>query len=219
VKGDEQGKKQDGSILDRIFPRRYDFEGMLTDQAMQTLKGVVLLVDWLENHAGEEPADLCGLEQNVDDLRNDMEDKLKDAFSTPFDRQDIYRLSRQMDYILNFSCETAREMQVFGVDPDKPILDMARALLLGTEKVASGVRLMGSDPKSVRESIREAREAIHALDDIYIFSMKDLFQNENPLDTMKRREIYHHLRDAGRALRDTVDILHQAVVGIDLVPK
>jgi uncharacterized protein Yka (UPF0111/DUF47 family) len=219
VNDKENGEKRDGSILDRIFPRRYDFEGMLSEQAGNTLQGVRLLVEWLENGARMDPAGLCTLEQRVDDQRYDMEDKLKDAFSTPFDRQDIYRLSRQMDYILNFSCETAQEMQVFGVTPDRPILDMTRALLKGTEKVASGVRLMGSDPKSVRESIRQAREAIHTLDEIYIFAMKDLFQNENPIDTMKRREIYHHLRDAGRALRDTVDILHQAVVGIDLVPK
>jgi hypothetical protein len=34
------------------------------------------------------------------------------------------------------------------------------------------------------------------------------------MDVLKRREIYHHLRDAGRALQNTVDILHTVVVGI-----
>jgi uncharacterized protein len=68
----------------------------------------------------------------------------------------------------------------------------------------------------VERSIREAREAIHTLDDRYIAAMKELFASGEAIDALKRREIYHHLRDAGRALRDTVDILHQAVVGIDL---
>ena len=213
---EDQEKKQKGNILDRIFPPRYDFEGMLTGQARQTQKGVEVLVTWLEENASEDPEEICRIEAAVDEFRYDMEDKLRDAFSTPFDRQDIYRLSRQMDYILNFSCETAREMHVFGVSPDPSILAMAKALLQGTREVAAGVELMGSDPGSVQRSIREAREAIHALDDSYIAAMTELFRSGEPIDALKRREIYHHLRDAGRALRDTVDILHQALVGIDL---
>jgi uncharacterized protein Yka (UPF0111/DUF47 family) len=217
--GERKPKRLTGNILDAIFPARYDFEYMITNQAEQTLAGVQALVDWLENHAGEEPVLLGRIEIEVDALRYDMEDKLKDAFSTPFDRQDIYRLSRQMDYILNFSYETAQEMHVFEVAPDKPIRAMATALLRGTEEIALGVKLMGSDPEAVRKSIREAREAIHTLDTTYIFAMKELFQSGNAIDALKRREIYHHLRDTGRALRGTVDILHQAVVGIDLVRK
>jgi uncharacterized protein Yka (UPF0111/DUF47 family) len=213
---EEKERKAGGNILDRIFPPRYDFEGMLTGQARQTLRGVEVLVAWLETNASEDPAEICRIESDVDEFRYDMEDKLRDAFSTPFDRQDIYRLSRQMDYILNFSCETAREMHVFGVGPDPPILAMAQALLQGTREVAAGVELMGSDPGSVQAGIREARDAIHTLDDTYITAMKELFESGEAIDALKRREIYHHLRDAGRALRDTVDILHQAVVGIDL---
>jgi uncharacterized protein Yka (UPF0111/DUF47 family) len=213
---EKQEKKQKGNILDRIFPPRYDFEGMLTGQIRQTLEGVEVLVAWLEKNTGEEPGEICRIEAAVDEFRYDMEDKLRDAFSTPFDRQDIYRLSRQMDYILNFSCETAREMHVFGVSPDPPIIAMAQALLRGTRKVAAGVEMMGSDPGSVQRNIREAREAIRTLDDRYIAGMKELFASGEAIDALKRREIYHHLRDAGRALRDTVDILHQAVVGIDL---
>jgi uncharacterized protein Yka (UPF0111/DUF47 family) len=216
---EKKQKNLTGNILDAIFPPRYNFERMITDQAERTLAGVQALVDWIENYAGEDPVQLGQIEVEVDALRYDMEDKLKDAFSTPFDRQDIYRLSRQMDYILNFSYETAQEMHVFEVTPDRPILDMATALQRGTAMVASGVKRMGSDPESVRQSIREARGAIHSLDATYIFAMKELFRSGNAIDALKRREIYHHLRDAGRALRDTIDILHQAVVGIDLVRK
>jgi hypothetical protein len=203
-------------IIDAIFPTRYDFEEMLAEQAEQTLDGVRLLVDWLDHHAGEEPAPLGRREEEVDAFRFSLEEKLGDSFSTPFDRQDIYSLSRQMDYILNFSYETAREMHVFRVVPDRPIREMAGALLVGTGHLAAGVRAMGSDQKKVREAIREARSAIHAIDDIYVLALKELFETPVSMDVLKKREIYHHLRDAGRALQATVDILHKAVVGIDL---
>ncbi|HPX73563.1 MAG TPA: DUF47 domain-containing protein, partial [Methanoregulaceae archaeon] len=60
------------------------------------------------------------------------------------------------------------------------------------------------------------REAMHRIEDLYIESMGILLNSDDALGAMKKREIYHHLRDAGRALRYTVDILHKAVVGIDI---
>ncbi|MDD1658102.1 MAG: DUF47 domain-containing protein [Methanomicrobiales archaeon] len=203
-------------IIDAIFPTRYDFEEMLAEQADRTLEGVRLFVDWLDHHAGEEPAALGRIEADVDAFRYSLEEKLGDSFSTPFDRQDIYSLSRQMDYILGFSYATAREMHLFQVAPDRPIREMAGALLLGTGHVAAGVRAMGSDQKKVREAIREARRTIHTVGDTYMLAMKDLFGTPVTMDMLKRREVYHHLWNAGGALQATVDILHKAVVGIDL---
>jgi len=34
------------------------------------------------------------------------------------------------------------------------------------------------------------------------------------MQAIRTREIYHHLRDAGRAMRDTLDILHNAVIDL-----
>jgi len=55
---------------------------------------------------------------------------------------------------------------------------------------------------------------MRAIDDVYIHGMAVLFDQEDAIEALRKREIYHHLRDAGRALRLTVDILHHAVVGL-----
>ncbi len=202
------------SILDRIFPVEYDFGAMLTTQAEKTVETVEAYLLWLKKIPLEEPHHLKAMSERVDAMRYEMENQLKDAFSTPFDRQDIYSLSRQMDYIVNYSSETAREIYAFGVVPDATIIKMAGELLRGTRWVATGVAAIGSDQREIDRAIRSARDAIHAIDDIYIESMALLFQTEDPMDAMKKREVYHHMRDAGRALRATVDILHHVVVGI-----
>jgi hypothetical protein len=203
-------------LIDAIFPTRYDFEAMLAEQADRTLEGVRLFVEWLDHAPGEEPVRLGQAEMEVDAFRYSLEEKLGDSFSTPFDRQDIYSLSRQMDYIMNFAAGTAQEMHVFQVAPDRPIREMAGALLDGTGHLAAGVRAIGSDQKKVREAIREARRTIHTVGDMYMLGMKDLLESPITTDMLKRREVYHHLWDAGGALQSTVDILHKAVVGIDL---
>ena len=201
-------------IFSSLFPRQYDFELMLEEQADRTLEGVCNLIHWLEGTSQEEPVVLQRIEDEVDNMRHDIEEKLINSFSTPFDRQDIYRLSRQMDYILNFSNETAREMYAFNVCPDDPILSMAKALYLGTQSLADGVRVMKSNKPNVEQSIRRARDHTREIEDIYILSMAVLLHTDDAMDALRRREIYHHLRDAGRALGATLDILHNTIVGM-----
>jgi len=201
-------------IFRSIFPLEHDFYGMLSWQAKKTLEGVGAFVDWLQEDPPTDPVRLEEMEDEVDNLRYALEERLIDAFSTPFDRQDIYSLSRQMDYILNYAKDCAREMYAFGVGPDEPILMMARALLRGTERVTTMVQAMGTDQRRVRQTIPDARTSIREIEDTYVQAMADLFATDNPMAALRRREIYYRLRDAGRALRATVDILHRAVVAI-----
>ncbi len=209
--GSDKGKK---GLFEFIFPIEHDFEAMLALQAEKTLECVYTLVQWLKKTPLDEPQQLMQLEMQVDAMRYDLEEKLMASFSTPFDRQDIYSLSRQMDYIVNYSYETAREIYAFGVHPDDAVLGMAEALFKGTKCTAAGVRAMGRDKKRVEELIHSARSAMRTIDDIYIQSMAKILRTDDPMDAIRKREVYHHLRDAGRALRTTVDILHHAVVGL-----
>jgi hypothetical protein len=202
------------NLFSAFFPREYDFESMLAHQSDWTVSGVQAFLLWLETRPLSNPHELERIENEVDTMRHDMEDKLIRSFSTPFDRQDIYTISRQMDYILNFSKETAKEMFAFGVQPDKTILEMAKSLLSGTECISRGIRNLNSDKDAVEEEIRHARDAYHVMEELYISGMTDLLRTNDAMFALRTREIYHHLRDAGRAMRDTLDILHNAVIDL-----
>lgn len=201
-------------LFNALFPREYDFEGMLADQADRTVAGVRAFTVWLEEEPLTNPVHLELMENEVDAMRHDMEDKLIRSFSTPFDRQDIYSISRQMDYILNFSKETAREMYAFGVGPDRHITGMAGRLLEGTECIAEGVKALRTDKEHVEEAIRCARNSHNTLEELYIEGMAELLRTNDAMCALRTREIYHHLRGAGRAMRDTLDILHNAVIDL-----
>jgi hypothetical protein len=141
------------SIFASIFPREYDFEGMLAEQSDRTILGINEFIRWLDTIPLSNPVNLERIENEVDLHRRDLEEKLVKSFSTPFDRQDIFSISRQMDYILNFSKETAKEMYAFGVHPDKTILEMTRELLCGTECISRGVRNIKKDKDAVDDVI------------------------------------------------------------------
>ena len=110
--------------------------------------------------------------------------------------------------------DTAKEMHAFGVEPDAYIRAMAGLLLSGTECIARGVRAIDSDKAVVEEEIRKARNMYNALEEQYIGGMAELLQTTDAMHALRTREIYHHLRDAGRAMRDTLDILHNAVIDL-----
>jgi uncharacterized protein Yka (UPF0111/DUF47 family) len=206
--------EREKNLFSAFFPREYDFESMLAHQSDWTVSGVKAFVLWLESPPLSNPHELERIENEVDTMRHDMEDKLIRSFSTPFDRQDIYSISRQMDYILNFSKETAKEMYAFGVQPDKTILDMTKYLLSGTECISRGIKDLNTDKNAVEEEIRHARDAYNMMEELYISGMTDLLRTNDAMHALRTREIYHHLRDAGRAMRDTLDILHNAVIDL-----
>src|SRR5512145_2330879 len=145
-----------------LFPRQYDFHALLEAQADRTVSGVRLFASWLETIPQGNPVHLQEIETEVDAMRHAMEEKLIGSFSTPFDRQDIYSISRQMDYILNFSLETAKEMNAFGVPSDPYIHAMTGYLLSGTECIARGVHALDGDKAKVEAEIRHARDSYNA---------------------------------------------------------
>jgi len=52
------------------------------------------------------------------------------------------------------------------------------------------------------------------IESTYVGAMVELFRGDDPIKILKCREIYHHLRDAGRTLSITLDTLHRITVGI-----
>jgi hypothetical protein len=202
------------NLFSAFFPREYDFESMLAHQSDRTVAGVNVFIAWLEIRPLSNPFELERIENEVDTMRHDMEDKLIRSFSTPFDRQDIYSISRQMDYILNFAKETAKEMYAFGVQPDSTIHAMAKYLLSGTECISRGVKKIKTDKVAVEEEIRHARDTYNVIEELYISGMAELLRTNDAMCALRTREIYHHLRDAGRAMRDTLDVLHNAVIDL-----
>ncbi len=211
----EENHSMKAKLGDRLFPTRYDFNGMLENQANETVNGLRELAEWLKQDNGAPIDKIAASEKKADQIRHEMEQLLQEAFSTPFDRQDIYSISRQMDQVLNFSLSTAIEMAAFKVEPDPAIRGMAHSLLEGMIVLVSGVHMMHSTVKDAPGMIREIRKHARDVEVTYVESMSLVFQKDDAITAMKKREVYHHLRDAARNLNSTVDILHRIIVAME----
>ena len=199
---------------ERLFPVKRDFYKMLCDQAQATSEGIGILSNWLYSRSTED-YQLLFLQAGVaDKIRFNMEGELIEAFATPFDRQDIYSLSVEMDRILYYAESTLMEMEDFEVSTDAPITDMVLKLKSGITELANAVTLLKTEPIKAKVHVELIRQVELAIDHIYRAAMKELFRSPDLKYIMKYREVYHHIKDASVHLGYTTDVLHKIVVRV-----
>ena len=201
-------------ILDRVFPKVPDFFHMLTEQTDKVTHTVDLLVEYME-HDGQMVAD--ALKQNVHEadlikVRNLHE--LNDAFSTPIDREDIYRAIMALDDIVMYCKTTVHEMDVLGVTPDDFMRDISHCIKEGVDALANGFSKLGNSPASAAHDADSARQAERHAEKLYRAALPILFEGTDYINMFKRREIYRHLTNAAQHMALCANRLHDIVVKI-----
>jgi uncharacterized protein Yka (UPF0111/DUF47 family) len=197
---------------ERFFPVKHDFYQMLSDQAAATAFSIQILNKWLVSKLPSDYEELFRQINAIDQLRLEMEAKLIEVFVTPFDRQDIYSLSVEMNKIALYAKLTPEEMQSFGTTADETIISMTENLHSGTEILAEAIHYLKMKPIKAEELIKNIREHEHAIEKGYRSGMTVLLENDDLRLSIKYREIYHHIKDTGNCLGRATDVLHRIVV-------
>jgi len=202
------------NFWERLFPVKRDFYKMIGDQAEASKNVVDYLGRWICSRSEEDYQQLLRESDAADRCRFNMEDNLIEAFSTPFDRQDIYSLSVEMDRIVEHAKSTMTEMEAFEVFEDSIIHNMVQQLKVGTEQLTEAIHLLKEDPRLSQIKIGTIRKTQFIIEDEYRAGMVALFNCQDPMKALKYREVYHHIKDAEVYLGYTTDILHKIIVRI-----
>jgi len=201
-------------ILDRVFPKVPDFFHMLTEQTIEVALTVSLLVDYMKHG---DPAIAESLKENVhqaDLLKVRNLHELNDAFSTPIDREDIYRAIMALDDIVMYCKTTVHEMDVRGVTPDRFMRDISLRIKEGVDALANGFAKLGTTPATAALDADIARKAERHAEKLYRFALPELFEGDDYINMFKRREIYRHLTNAAEHMAQCANTLHDIVVKI-----
>ena len=202
------------AILDRVFPKVPDFFRMISEQTVKVTHTVDLLVAMF--HVGD-PKVADALKQDVHEadlikVRNLHE--LNDAFSTPIDREDIYRAIMALDDIVMYCKTTVHEMDMLGVTPDDFMRDISHSIKEGVDALASGYAKLGTDPAAAALDANAARHADRHAEKLYRAALPNLFEGTDYINMFKRREIYRHLTNAAQHMALCANRLHDIVVKI-----
>src|SRR5437868_5837327 len=97
------------------FRKRFDFYQMLLNQARLSEQGMQLLCEFVQHPDEVLARRVDELEKEADEQRRVLIDALNRTFVTPFDREDIFNLSRAIDDVIDYAKSTVEEMTLFQV--------------------------------------------------------------------------------------------------------
>jgi len=200
------------NIIDRIFPVKYKFYEMLYNQAVTNGLGINALCKWVRSPSIDQSDALICYVKQANDVRMNLERDLTQAFSTPFDRGDIYSISVGMHEVLNYAESSLLSMEAFDVKPDAIIISMVEQLKTGVDIFSKSVNDLERHPNKSEQAVVKMRETHIKIEKLYRDGMISVFASKDPMVAIKKREVYHHIKDASSNLEETVDILHRIIV-------
>lgn len=201
-------------ILGHVFPKTPDFFKLIAEQCEQVSHSVNDLVEFMKTGDLELGKKIKQDEHQADLIKIRNIHALNEAFSTPIDREDIYRAIADLDRIVTYCKTTVSEMDVLGVPSDTFTLEKAKLLQEGVDALVAGFGKLSSNPRSAADDADKARKAQRQVERLYRIALAELFKGDDYLNMFKRREIYRHLSNAAHNMAHCANTLHDIVVKI-----
>lgn len=157
------------------------------------------------------------IEHQGDEVAHDIIEKLNTTFITPFDREDIHALVKEIDDIIDMAHTIVSRLKVYKLDKiDKNLVEFAAVIEQSVEAVARAVKGMRQMKRSkeILDAIVEVNRLENVGDTMRDNMLGELFEKakHDPIAVIKWKEIY---QDAETVLDICEDVVH--VVGSILV--
>jgi len=191
---------------------KIDFSGMLYAQSEKVLEGLDALHAWAEGANDGTRKKIKDIEREADELRRILIEELNQTFVTPFDREDIFGLSRAIDDIMDYADRTVDEMEIYELKPNRFIIDMIDILRKAARELSDAIRLIQKYPSIALEHATKAKALENEMEHAYLRSLSNLFKGSDTVYMLKMREIYRHLSNAADRGDEAANLIGDIVV-------
>jgi predicted phosphate transport protein (TIGR00153 family) len=203
----------------RIFKERQNiFIKLIHDQASITLEGMEALKAYLATQDPEASALVAAKEKEADEARRILIDDLNKTFITPFDREDIFSLSRTIDDVLDYAYSTVSELEILKVKPTHYMQRMASILRDAAYELLMAVDRLEKHPGVANDHAQRAKALENRLEDVYREALADLFSGaediQHVIKMLKLREVYRHLSNAADRGDEAANVIADIIVKI-----
>ncbi len=201
-----------------FIPKEDRFYTLLEQQAAVCLEAAQALARFKDpNPNGEAVRDAVQeLEHKGDGVAQQMEDALATTFVTPMDREDLYRLSSELDDIVDMTNLAARAAVLYGVSkPTEPMVKLIDVLVASATEIKDVIpKLRTHEFKAVLESVRRVRALEKDGDTVFRGAVSQLFKDPavDAKVLLREKEVLEDLENAVDHCDDVADTLaHLAV--------
>jgi len=194
-----------------FLPESPDVLGMLKRQFVVTGAGVDALVAWAHGDLAKASA-VRGLEHEGDERKRELEVALRTAFTTPYEPEDLYTLSRGIEWVLNLSKDLVRESEVMACPPDPPLAEMCLALSRSVHLLGEAIEGLEERSDEATEKANAALKAQRELEKIYRDAMAALLAVPDLREVTARRELYRRVARIGEVVVDIAERIWYTMV-------
>jgi hypothetical protein len=151
-------------------------------------------------------------EHRGDAARRHLADALAVTLTAPMDREDLFRLSRCVDDVLNNLRDLVREFDLYGVAAEPLLLGPLSEVQAGLASLTGAVELLIDDPARASRGATDAKRNDVRLR--YQEAMGTLLRGTAPVDrsTLARRELLRRVDIIGLRLAEAADALEDGAI-------
>jgi uncharacterized protein len=195
--------------------RKSIFLKLIHDQAAFTLDGMDALKAYMGGDTSAADR-LIQKEKEADEARRILIAELNKTFITPFDREDIFSLSRTIDDVLDYAYSTVDEMEVLKVRPTQFMAQIASLLRDAANELLMAVDRLEEHPEVANDHAQRAKHLENQVEEVYRAALADLFSGaediKHIMKMLKSREVYRHLSNAADRGDEAANVVADIVV-------
>jgi len=194
-----------------FLPEIPDVLALLRAQVAVTIEGLDAFTRWADGDlaAAEVVRDA---EHRGDRAKRELLNALRAAFVTPLEPEDVFALSRGVDWILDFARDLIAESEAMDCAPDAVITEMARFLGEAVRHIDQALVHLDRDGDAATEAADAAIKVERELERTYYAGMAALLEVENRSERIARRELYRRCARIGEMVIDVSERVVYAVV-------
>lgn len=200
------------------MPRESAFYLLLEKIAIKSHESVKLFKELIDSWEPSHPTiqRLRDLEHECDLIVHEIMDKLNHTFVTPIDREDIQRLTKKIDDLVDTIKGLAERMVLFKIETVTDELKEMASILENEATIVvtivRGIRDL-KNSKDILGACAQIQSLEHQGDRVFEKALGMLFQNGMPpLEVIKWKEIYDFSEQAIDICEDIADLIWGIVV-------
>lgn len=203
--------------MQRLFKKRQNvFLGHIHNQAAATLEGMEALVRYFKDQNPEAAAELTRKEKEADEFRRILIYELNKTFITPFDREDLFALSRTVDDVLDYAFSTLEEVELLKVTPTGYMQRIASLLKDAANEILMAVDRLADYPGVANDHAQRAKALENKVEELYREALAELFDGiedtRHVMKVFKYREVYRHLSNAADRGDEAANVIASIVM-------
>jgi predicted phosphate transport protein (TIGR00153 family) len=197
----------------KLFKKRQNiFLSHMHDQAAATLAGMEALVSYFKDQNPAAAAELTRKEKEADEYRRILIYELNKTFITPFDREDLFALSRTVDDVLDYAFSTLEEVELLKVTPTSYMQRIGALLRDAANELLMAVDRLEDYPGVANEHAQRAKALENKVEVLYREVFDGIEDTKHVMKVFKYREVYRHLSNAADRGDEAANVIASIVM-------